>query len=326
VVTLDLDETSKKGFFLQAQDCDGDPSTSDGLFVYLGVRGQLVDRGDRVEVTGQVQEYYGMTELRADPSGVATMAIAQPLPLPVEAAPPFDLKASDRYFESLEGMSVHLDDSRVVGPTDTDSRTWVVRSELGIERVFQDDPAGTGEIFCVEAAGLYEVAPQVKTGDRITGLSGALDFNAGRYCLQLAVPPAVFPALAPGLGSIDLPSLTPGNQAAPAGFSIATFNLADLFDTQDDPLKQDTVLSAAEYQRRLEKRALAIHETLGEPEVLAVQEVENRAVLEAVLARPEIEASYRIVWIDGPDERGIDVALLLRTDRVRAQDVQARQG
>jgi predicted extracellular nuclease len=291
VVTLDLDQTSKKGFFLQTQDCDGDPSTSDGLFVYLGVRGQLVDSGDRVEVTGLVQEYYGMTELRADPTAVALVAKTQPLPLPVDAAPPFDLKESDRYFESLEGMSVQLDDGRVIGPTDMDSRTWVVRSDLGIGRVFQDDPAGTGEILCIESAGLYEVAPQVKTGDRITGLSGALDYTAGRYCLQLTVPPAVFPAvfssLVPVQGPIDLPSLKPESQAAPAGFSIATFNLADLFDTQDDPSKQDTVLSAAEYQRRLEKRALAIHETLGEPEILAVQEVENRAVLEALLARPD---------------------------------------
>jgi predicted extracellular nuclease len=113
---------------------------------------------------------------------------------------------------------------------------------------------------------------------------------------------------------------------AQSGFSIAAFNLANLFDTTDDPDTQDTVFSASEYQRRLQKRALAIHEALGEPEIVAVQEVENQAVLQALLARPEILSDYSILWLDGPDERGIDIAVLLRSDRVQAVGFQARQG
>lgn len=317
-VFADLDETAKRGFFIQIEGCDENPATSDGLFVYLGVRGQVVSPGDRVEVSGIVQEYYGLTELRAEPTGVSLLAPAQPLPAPVGLAPPFDNHQVPEYYERFEGMSVRLDDVQAAGPTDADGRSWVVLSALGIERVFQDDPQGTGEILCIDDSGNYKVAPEVKTGDRVSGLAGALDYTAGQYCLQLISSPAVYPA--------SLTAAPPVAEEPAPGFSIGTFNLADLFDTLDDPDKEDTILSAAEYQRRLAKRAAAIHSALGEPAILAVQEVENQAVLAALLARPEIEGDYEIAWVEGPDERGIDVALLARTDRVRVLATQVRQG
>jgi hypothetical protein len=237
-------------------------------------------------------------------------------------------------------MSVKLADSRVVGPTDADDQTWVVRADLGIDRVFPDDPAGTGAVVCVDDGGLYEVAPEAKVGDRVLDLYGSLDYSGGLYCMELAGRPSVRqsvqeldtssvrPQPRPQPRSQPVGSIAVEEIAAPAdsGFSIATFNLADLFDTVDDPAKDDTVISASEYQRRLQKRALAIHSALGEPEIIAVQEVENGAVLQALLVRPEILADYSTLWIDGPDERGIDVALLFRPDRVEAVGHQVRQG
>ena len=45
--------------------------------------------------------------------------------------------------------------------------------------------------------------------------------------------------------------------------------------------------------------------------VLGVSEVENRHVLEDLVAEPEIAAAnYQIVHYDGPDRRGVDVAML----------------
>jgi hypothetical protein len=58
-------------------------------------------------------------------------------------------------------------------------------------------------------------------------------------------------------------------------FSIATFNLGNLYETYDDPLTDDDILSAAEYQRRLNKRALTIHEKLNEPKIITLQEAEE---------------------------------------------------
>ncbi|MFD2185046.1 ExeM/NucH family extracellular endonuclease, partial [Rhodoplanes azumiensis] len=53
------------GFYLQeeASDSDGNPLTSEGIFVYGGLTN--VNLGDRVRVTGVVSEYFGMTEVTA---------------------------------------------------------------------------------------------------------------------------------------------------------------------------------------------------------------------------------------------------------------------
>ncbi len=107
---------------------------------------------------------------------------------------------------------------------------------------------------------------------------------------------------------------------------LGTFNLSNLFDTNDDPVVDDTVLSAAEYQRRLQKRALAIQNAMGLPELIAVQEVENEAVLQALVGRPELPVSYSYIWEDSPDERGLDIALLYRADRIQILGYQTRQG
>jgi predicted extracellular nuclease len=110
------------------------------------------------------------------------------------------------------------------------------------------------------------------------------------------------------------------------GISIATFNVENLFDTLNDPDKSDQVLSQEAYQRKLQKLAKAIAEGLGQPTILALQEVENSSVLEDLLAQPEISLDYGIAWIDGPDERGIDIALLYRSDWVEVLEVEQLQG
>lgn len=326
VVHGDLDDKSRRGFFLQAQNCDGDQNTSDGIFVYLGERLNVVSLGDHVEVVGKVKEYFGLTELETNPADVNVLSSGNALPIPVELNPPFDDHQSSEYYERLEGMRVSMDESWTVGPTDYDDRTWVVHAGLGIERVFHDDPRGVGEIVCVDDDGEYEIAPEVKVGDRVLGLLGVQDYRAGEFCLQLFSQPSV------DTQSQVVQSLKAGAAASDAGlsgypeFRIATFNLANLFDTFDDPNTEDTVLSASEYQRRLGKRASAIHDALAEPPIVALQEVENFAVIQALVNRPEIEAQYGIVWQDGPDRRGMDVALIYQVHRAQVLDYQIRQG
>ena len=154
IVHTDLDETWKNGFFMQDEDCDEDPTTSDGIYVYLGEKGDVVDSGEYVEVSGTVQEYYGLTELSASPEDVTVLSSGNPLPVVLDLTPPFNNDVSRVYFESVEGMLVKVDQALTVGPTNYSHpykyRSWLVRSDLGIERVFQDDPMGTGEIICVE--------------------------------------------------------------------------------------------------------------------------------------------------------------------------------
>jgi predicted extracellular nuclease len=109
-------------------------------------------------------------------------------------------------------------------------------------------------------------------------------------------------------------------------FSMATFNLAELFDTLDDPSREDQVLSSSEYERRLQKRALVISQELQHPAVLALQEVENEIVLRDLLDRPEIQVGYDFVIEPGPDVRGLNVALLYRPDLATLLSAASRQG
>ena len=76
-------------------------------------------------------------------------------------------------------MLVELPAARVVGPTDNRADTWVIRDDLGLERVFRDDLLGTGEIVCVGEEGHYEIEPSAKVGDRVLGLNGCIGFLPG---------------------------------------------------------------------------------------------------------------------------------------------------
>jgi len=331
IVHGDLDTTSRRGFFIQSDHCDGDGRTSDGIFVYLGERVNIVNTGDQVEVVGKVQEYYGLTEIAVEPANVTIISSGSALPTPVELHPPFDNAESNRYFEQLEGMRVSLAKAITVGPTGKDDRSWLTNADLNLQRVFYDDPRGTGEILCVDDEGPFELDPEVKVGDQVTDLIAVQDYRGGEFCLQLFAAPLVFPdsqiVFTSSINALHKVEIT---SAAPASseldFRVASFNLANLFDTVDDPETEDTVLSAGEYQNRLNKRAHAIHDVLAEPEIIALQEAENESVLQALVNRPEIEADYAYVLQDGPDMRGIDVALLYRTDRVSLVTYQVRQG
>ncbi|MBL7198723.1 MAG: lamin tail domain-containing protein [Anaerolineae bacterium] len=372
VVYADLDERGKRGFYIQDEDedCGGHPEppdTSDGIFVYVGSGAGAVSAGDLVEVRGTVGEYYDATQISA--SGITVLSRGRDLPAPFDLDPPFDNAESSLYFERLEGMYVKMDDAVVVGPTDSYDESWVVRGDLGLERVFHTDPTGTGVIVGVDDSGLFEIDPEVKVGDRVSGLIGALDYTFGAYKMQLTARPTVDEAPDPpkygdadGDGDVDLddkafiqhhlnskvPPAPPeadlngdgrvtGRDVAafehlwnelalkPAEFTVATFNLENLFDTVNDP-GEDTVLSDEDYARKLDKLAEAIHDELREPTLIGVQEVENAAVLEDLAAQPEIEAAYGVLLVEGPDSRGIDVGLLYQEDRVTVLSGKQRQG
>lgn len=315
VVFADLDQTAQKGLFIQEINCDSRSYTSDGIYIYLGEKVNVAAPGDRVDVTGVVQEYYGMTEIAAAPQNVIVLSSGNPLPPAEDLNPPFDYNSARYYFEGREAMRVRLDAGQVVGPSDNDGRAWLVRADLGVTRLFHDDALGTGEVICAGDTGLYTITPEVKVGDRVNGLVGALQYRFGAYCLALTLAPQVQPA----------PAAPPPDPGTAIGLRIATLNLQNLFDTHDDPLTEDTVLSPTEYLRRLEKSARAIHDALGEPAILALQEAENLNVLAALVERPEIQADYRVLLVEGPDQRGMDIALLYQVERVQVYTYQARQ-
>ena len=108
---------------------------------------------------------------------------------------------------------------------------------------------------------------------------------------------------------------------------IGFYNLENLFDTYHDEGKNDTEYlpegankwTEVKYAKKLSNMArviAAMKEDNGVwHAVLGVSEIENRHVLEDLVSEPAIaEANYQIVHYDGPDRRGVDVALLYRPE------------
>ena len=98
VVVADLPRLS--GFYLQDGDGDGDPATSDGIFVFSQVD---VGLGDSVAVTGQASERFGQTQISSR-EDVEVCVDGGPQNLPARA--PLDLPAGADQREMLEGMLV----------------------------------------------------------------------------------------------------------------------------------------------------------------------------------------------------------------------------
>ena len=110
--------------------------------------------------------------------------------------------------------------------------------------------------------------------------------------------------------------------AAPSNsLTIVQWNVENLFDTHDDPANSGddefTPAGSAGWTEALYSRKLAhLAEILTplEADILCVEEIENRRVLEDLAARLQQQghAYPFIVHRDGTDHRGIDVAILSR--------------
>ena len=105
-------------------------------------------------------------------------------------------------------------------------------------------------------------------------------------------------------------------------YSIAFYNLENLFDTIHDSGKNDYDFlpdgryqwGKMKYEAKLRNLAqvlssLALPDVTQGPAVIGVAEVENRRVLTDLTSQPGI-SHYKFVHYEGPDKRGIDCALL----------------
>jgi endonuclease/exonuclease/phosphatase family metal-dependent hydrolase len=104
-------------------------------------------------------------------------------------------------------------------------------------------------------------------------------------------------------------------------FRLAFYNIENLFDTKDDPHINDNGFlpgaripwTTERYELKLDHLARVIGDLSDEQAVavFGLCEVENKAVLEDLVATPSIRPyNYQVIHHDSPDERGIDNAML----------------
>lgn len=107
-------------------------------------------------------------------------------------------------------------------------------------------------------------------------------------------------------------------------YSVAFYNLENLFDTTHDEGKNDyeylpdgaNKWTEAKYQSKLKNMSeilslLATDKLPAGPAVIGLSEVENRHVLEDLLRQPALsDRGYKIIHYDGEDKRGVECAFL----------------
>ena len=105
--------------------------------------------------------------------------------------------------------------------------------------------------------------------------------------------------------------------------SVVFYNVENLFDTKDDPHKDDIdftpngeyLWDEERYQTKLEKISEAINFIDETPILIGLAEIENYKVLEALIqTKGMTDVNYDFVHFESPDKRGIDCALLYDED------------
>ena len=327
-----------RGFWIQDPAGDGDPDTSDGLFVAPAAADEVAP-GDHIRVEGRVAEVGRPDDLpvtRLVEARVKVLSHGAPLPpavvlgsagrpIPGRNAEDDGLAIFDPgedavdTFEALEGMRVRIEGARVVGPT----------NRYGEVAVVADDGASAGP--WTARGGLLGTpgdpnpealpvigpdAPAARVGDRFAGpLEGVLDAAYGGYRLVVDA----FPKLVPGGLEAETTALGP----APGRLTMATFNVENLWVGSE----------------RLPGIGRVIAVNLGAPAVVALQEIQDdsgptddgtvtaAATLDALAGAVVAAGGPRYEWLSlepqnnqegGQPGGNIRVALLVDPARVRA--------
>ena len=113
--------------------------------------------------------------------------------------------------------------------------------------------------------------------------------------------------------------------------TIAFYNVENLFDTIDEPSKDDDEFTPGSEKKwdeeRYQKKLQDISKVLGSinkkelPEIIGMCEVENKKVVsDLVHKEPLAKGNYLVVHHESPDIRGIDCALIYRPDEFRVEE------
>ncbi len=355
VVTLN----TSNGFYMQDPHPDNDNSTSEGIFVYTALAPKDVQKGDLASVDGTVYEYSRNTK----PLSLSVTEIVNPTYTTKHSnisltpaligigglAPPDTVIEDDAFgdiavensfdpgsdgidfYESLEGMSVLINDAVVVGPGEPDrftNRTVVYAlSDNGSLAGIRTPNGGILSKPCDYnperiAIDFYASSSEpVDVGDLIKGpIVGALDYSDYnfRIVVDKNTPLAIshVNVLGSRSGSRNGNRNYTGTQMAAADqITIAAFNVLELS-------------SVNLTTKRFEKLARQIVNDLGAPDIIALEEITGDGVkkdgsgiyrtLNLLTENISIVSSGQVQYsnISIPDKDSyMNVAILYRTDR-----------
>ncbi|MFO7540371.1 MAG: lamin tail domain-containing protein [Chloroflexota bacterium] len=303
---------------------DGDPATSDGIAVFTGRQQPAARPGDQVRVTGQVIEFFGLTEISDRGLTILVEESDLPLPEPIIIDPPADNAAQAEYFERLEGMRVAF-----AGPVNVVGPSWggcsfavAQAAERVVYRAHEVAPVGQVVPILHHSKVSCDGFPEVKVGDEVSGIVGPLTYHFDQFKIVQQAQDEIVVRPAP------MPPLPTPPAAAPDQFTVVSFNVENYFDHIDDTgLDAEPKPTLAEIEVKQTKLAFALTEIVGCPTVVGVQEVEKGVLLEqlAAITAGGCGFTYQVVHQESADIRGIDVAYLVDPRRVTVISAQLEQ-
>lgn len=301
------------GYFIQslAADEDDDPATSEGLFVYD--YSPDVELGDVVTITGTIDEYNGLTQIKWIDSedviidGTATVAPTQ-VTLP---------QSSEDYFERYEGMLVTFEQTLTVSDVydlynygeitlSANGRLWnptsvadpgapadEVRAANLLNMLVLDDASAASKEDIVEipfgiGGDPTTSANPLRAGATVGGLTGVMSyaFNDWRLYSNGSLAAEGEDNTANFVDSNPRPTEAP---EVGGDLTVASFNMLNFFATlgYDAPLcgpeGDENCRGAddeAQYALQLAKHVEAI--TMLDADIVGVMEIENTVDVEAL--------------------------------------------
>lgn len=109
-------------------------------------------------------------------------------------------------------------------------------------------------------------------------------------------------------------------------YKLMFWNVENLFDTIDDPRKNDNEFTPNSYKRYTARAYQLKIENLAEiindisPDIIGLAEVENIRTLNLLSELLKYQLYWEIILIECDDVRGIDVALMYRSDKFNLVD------
>ena len=340
VVVGDFQTGGKDGFFIQDQAGDGDPATSDGIFVYYP-SGPTIAEGDKIRLTGTVKEYFGLTQINGTFLQICTTGNSVE---PVELTLPFENKDLehlegmlvtfpqalviseyynfDRYGELLLTSARHTTPTAIVEPGQDaiDMAAYHLLDSIALD----DGSSYQNPSYLRHPDGsAFGLDNYFRGGDTVAGLTGVLDYNFNVWKVQ-PVGTANYEAL--NLRT-DAPELVDGE------IRIASLNVLNYFVTLDlgpDICGPSGTMGCrgANTPEELERQqAKIVNAILGmDADVVGLIEIENEhpgqaddeAVISLVnLLNAEVGASKYSYIATGPlGSDAIKQAFIYNTDKV----------
>lgn len=312
------DTTGSGGFWVQDSG-DGDPLTSDGIYVFTSSTHPSLAVGNLVRVSGTVNEFFHMTQLTSPTTVVLDPAI-NPLPAPVviSASSNTPINTYPSNLEKFENMRVTIQDFTVTAPNRNKTGGEFYGVVTGTPRPFREAGIEVEATMPVPAPVPPYAGPRfdnnpellaigtnvldggtaliVDAGMRIPGsITGVMDYNFEKFRV-LPVPGTLVPA------SIDPTSVPGGTSVTEADvedgeFTVAAFNVQLLEGTNADcdPSLVPPAVTASQRDgcRKLQKLSRAIRENLQTPDIVALIELgdfNGTSASDDVVAGPVIAA------------------------------------